>query len=101
LAAPPVSWFEDVSPGCLQLGTRAKRACPVFSLEMRSISSEARPMKREAIHRSYRRSVSPIRTMSPGASCVGRPRRVPFTYVPFVEPMSSTHTPSRRGSTRA
>src|SRR5262249_32873463 len=52
-------------------------------------------------HDSYLRSVSPIRTTSPGASRRSRVTRMPFTYVPFVEPMSSSHTPSRLISKRA
>src|SRR6266508_689380 len=52
-------------------------------------------------HCSNLRSVSPIRTTSPGVSLRGRSIRVPLTNVPFVEPMSSTQTPSRRGSMRA
>ena len=41
-------------------------------------------------HDSNRRSVSPIRTTSPGARRRSRVRRIPLTNVPFVEPMSST-----------
>ena len=52
-------------------------------------------------HGSNLRSVSPIRTTSPGASLRSRVSRIPFTKVPFVEPMSSIQTPSRRGSNRA
>src|SRR5262249_32796798 len=40
-------------------------------------------------HDSNLRSVSPTRTTSPGASRRSRVRRMPFTNVPFVEPMSS------------
>ena len=47
------------------------------------------------------RSVSPMRTTSPGTSRRSRVNRIPFTKVPFVEPMSSIQTPSRRGSSRA
>src|SRR5204863_5998706 len=52
-------------------------------------------------HASYLSSVSPTRTMSPGVSRFGCFSRIPFRYVPFVEPMSSSQTPSRRGSTLA
>ena len=41
------------------------------------------------------------RTTSPGTSRRSPVRRMPFTKVPLVEPMSSTYTPSRRGSKRA
>ena len=53
------------------------------------------------LHVSNLRSVSPMRTTSPGASRRSRVSRMPFTNVPFVEPMSSTQIPSRRGSMRA
>ena len=47
-------------------------------------------------------SVSPTRTTSPGASrCGALEPPMPFTKVPFVEPSSSTQTPSARGSNRA
>ncbi len=49
-------------------------------------------------HRSNLKSVSPMRITSPGDSLRAPVRRAPFTYVPFVEPMSSIQTPSRRGS---
>ena len=55
----------------------------------------------KSAHASNLRSVSPTRTRSPAASFRARLRRTPFTNVPFVEPVSSIHTPSRRGSTRA
>jgi hypothetical protein len=38
-AAPTRAFSEAEDRGCLAKGTRAKRACPVFQLEMRSISS--------------------------------------------------------------
>ena len=41
-------------------------------------------------HRSNLRSVSPIRTTSPGTRRRSRSSRMPLTNVPFVEPMSST-----------
>ncbi len=41
-------------------------------------------------HGSNRRSVSPTRTTSPGASRRSRVSRIPLTKVPFVEPTSST-----------
>jgi len=53
------------------------------------------------LHGSNLRSVSPTRTTSPAASRRSRVTRMPFTNVPFVEPMSSTQIPSRRGSIRA
>src|SRR5438128_266315 len=52
-------------------------------------------------HCSYLRSVSPSRTTSPYFNRRGRSSRVPFRYVPFVEPRSCTQTPSCRGSKRA
>src|SRR5205823_343263 len=53
------------------------------------------------LHGSNLRSVSPIRTTSPATSRRSRVSRIPLTNVPFVEPMSSTQIPSRRGSKRA
>ena len=55
----------------------------------------------DSAHASYLSSVSPARTTSPLTSLRGRSMRTPFTNVPFVEPRSLTHTPSRRGSIRA
>ena len=52
-------------------------------------------------HASTLRSVWPTRTTSPLASRRGVVTRAPLTNVPFVEPRSSTQTPSRRGSKRA
>ena len=40
-------------------------------------------------HGSNLMSVSPMRTTSPGVSRRSRVRRMPFTNVPFVDPMSS------------
>src|SRR5581483_6931373 len=51
-------------------------------------------------HASNLRSVSPTRTTSPGARRRAPSMRMPFTYVPFVEPRSCTQTPSLRGSKR-
>src|SRR5215204_5884172 len=53
------------------------------------------------VHASNLRSVSPTRITSPETSFLGPSSFIPFTKVPFVEPTSSTQTPSRRGSTRA
>ena len=46
-------------------------------------------------------SVSPMRTTSPARRSRAPFRRAPLTNVPFVEPRSSTQTPSGRGSMRA
>jgi hypothetical protein len=47
------------------------------------------------LHRSNLSSVSPIWTRSPRWSCLRPSTRSPFTKVPFVEPRSRIHTPSR------
>ena len=68
---------------------------PALAARVRDTRHVAQP------HRSYRSSVSPTRTRSPLASFRGFVSRAPLTNVPFVEPTSSTQTPSRRGWKRA
>ena len=69
------------TPGAL------RRSCPRCAAACARHSTP--PTDAGNSHRSNLRSVSPIRTRSPGTRRRSRSRRMPLTNVPLVEPMSS------------